>query len=54
MLAESVDEDKVIARVAAVDVGKAELVCCVRVPGGGREETVAGGLDAFDDAPVVD
>jgi transposase len=34
MLAESVDEDKVIARVAAVDVGKAELVCCVRVPGG--------------------
>jgi hypothetical protein len=25
MLAESVDEDEVIARVAAVDVGKAEL-----------------------------
>src|SRR3954454_21927001 len=38
MLAESVDEDQVIARVAAVDVGKSELVCCVRVPaaGGGR------------------
>jgi transposase len=33
MLAESVDEDQVIARVAAVDIGKAELVCCVRVPG---------------------
>lgn len=33
MLAESVDEDQIIARVAAVDVGKAELVCCVRVPG---------------------
>src|SRR3954453_18541155 len=32
MLAESVDEDQLIARVAAVDVGKAELVCCVRVP----------------------
>jgi len=35
MLAESVDEDQIIARVAAVDVGKAELVCCVRVPGEG-------------------
>ena len=35
MLAESVDEDQIIARVAAVDVGKAELVCCVRVPGAG-------------------
>ena len=34
MLAESVDEDQIIARVAAVDIGKAELVCCVRVPGG--------------------
>lgn len=33
MLAESVDEDQIIARVAAVDIGKAELVCCVRVPG---------------------
>lgn len=35
MLAESVDEDLIIARVAAVDVGKAELICCVRVPGAG-------------------
>ena len=34
MLAESVDEDQIIARVAAVDIGKAGLVCCVRVPGG--------------------
>ena len=33
MLAESVDEEEIIARVAALDVGKAELVCCVRVPG---------------------
>lgn len=33
MLAESVDQDQVIARVAAVDIGKAELLCCVRVPG---------------------
>lgn len=32
MLAESDDEEEVIARVAALDIGKAELVCCVRVP----------------------
>src|SRR3954452_9700130 len=44
MLAESVDEDQIIARVAAVDVGKAELVCCVRVPaaGGGRSRLQEG------------
>src|SRR3954467_8297145 len=35
MLAESVDEEEIIARVAALDIGKAELVCCVRVPGAG-------------------
>ena len=34
MLAESEDEEQIIARVAALDIGKAELVCCVRVPGG--------------------
>jgi hypothetical protein len=32
MLAESEDEEHVIARVAALDIGKAELVCCVRIP----------------------
>ena len=39
MLAESHDEEQIIARVAALDVGKAEVVCCVRVPaesGSGR------------------
>jgi transposase len=38
-LAESHDEEQIIARVAALDIGKAELVCCVRVPaaGGGRK-----------------
>jgi hypothetical protein len=37
MFAESVDEEQIIARVAALDIGKAELVCCVRVPAtGGR------------------
>jgi transposase len=32
MLAESHDEN-IIGRVAALDIGKSELVCCVRVPG---------------------
>ncbi len=31
MLAESQDEEQIIARVAALDIGKAELVCRVRV-----------------------
>ncbi|MGO4189845.1 IS110 family transposase [Pseudarthrobacter sp. TAF60_1] len=35
MLAEIQDEDQIIARVAAIDIGKAELVCCVRVPAEG-------------------
>ena len=35
MFAESVDEEEIIARVAALDIGKAELVCCVRVPAAG-------------------
>ena len=26
------DNDEVIERVAALDIGKADLVCCVRVP----------------------
>jgi transposase len=31
------DEAEIIERVAALDVGKAEVVCCARVPGpGGR------------------
>ena len=35
MFAESVDSEQIIDRVAALDIGKAELVCCVRVPGEG-------------------
>ena len=27
------DEPEIIERVAALDVGKAEVVCCVRLPG---------------------
>lgn len=36
-MAESQDEEQIIERVAALDIGKAELVCCVRVPGPGRK-----------------
>src|SRR4051794_41856741 len=31
------DEPEIIERVAALDVAKAEVVCCVRVPGRGRQ-----------------
>jgi transposase len=30
------DDQEIIQRVAALDIGKAEVVCCVRVPGPGR------------------
>jgi len=33
VLEESSDREEIIERVAALDIGKAELVCCVRVPG---------------------
>ena len=39
MLEETQDEQEIIKQVAALDIGKAELVCCVRVPdpnGGSR------------------
>jgi transposase len=32
MLEEAHDSEELIARVAALDIGKAQLVCCVRVP----------------------
>ena len=35
MLEETHDDQEVLARVAALDIGKSELVCCVRVPGPG-------------------
>jgi transposase len=35
MFAESSDEEQIIDKVAALDIGKAELVCCVRVPAPG-------------------
>ncbi len=33
MVEEIHDDGMIIERVAALDVGKAEVVCCVRVPG---------------------
>jgi transposase len=30
------ETEEIIQRVAALDIGKAELVCCIRVPGTGR------------------
>ena len=32
MLARTQDNEEIIERVAALDIGRAELVCCVRVP----------------------
>ena len=32
MFAESFDDEQIIERVAALDIGKEELVCCVRLP----------------------
>ena len=32
MLRETHETEEIIERVAALDIGKAELVCCVRVP----------------------
>jgi transposase len=32
VLTELQDDEQIIERVAALDIGKAELVCCVRVP----------------------
>jgi transposase len=32
VLEETHDSEEIIQRVAALDIGKAELVCCVRVP----------------------
>ena len=55
MLAESHDEEQIIARVAALDIGKAELVCCVRVPApAGGKRRLAGSHDVLDDDEVAD
>lgn len=39
---EVIEREEIIERVAALDIGKAELVCCVRIPGnkGRRQQEV--------------
>ena len=34
MLTQTRDNEEIIARVAALDIGKAEVMCCIRVPDG--------------------
>jgi transposase len=44
MFVESSDGEQIIERVAALDVGKAEIVCCIRLPaadGGRRVQEVS-------------
>ena len=54
MFVESSDDEQIIERVAALDIGKAEVVCCVRLPGAGRREAPgAGGVDPLDDGAVA-
>ena len=36
MLQETQETEEIIERVAALDIGKAEVMCCVRVPDEGR------------------
>ena len=36
VLEETKETEELIARVAALDIGKKELGCCIRVPGAGR------------------
>lgn len=46
--------EEIVARVAAVDIGKAELVCCVRVPHEGKPgRRLGGGGDVLHDDPVA-
>ena len=30
---ETDDEEQIVERIASLDIGKAEVVCCIRVPG---------------------
>jgi transposase len=38
VLEETQETEEIIERVAALDMGKAELTCCVRVPGQGGSD----------------
>jgi hypothetical protein len=49
MLVETHDDQEVLARVAALDIGKAELVLCPGAGAGGVATSAAGGHDVFHD-----
>ena len=40
MFAESSDDEQIIERIAALDIGKAEIVCCIRLPAADGERRV--------------
>jgi hypothetical protein len=48
------ETEELIERVAALDVGKAGLVCCIRVPAAGRQgRRTGGGHHLPDDDPLA-
>ena len=53
MFAESTDDEQIIERVAALDIGKAEIVCCVRLPAADSGRRVQEVFHALDDGHVV-
>ena len=53
MFAESSDDEQIIERVAALDIGKAEMVCCVRLPGQDGRAPSAGGEHPLHDGPSL-
>jgi transposase len=54
VLEETNQTEEIVARVAALDIGKAKLVCCIRVPGQGRRgKRTGGGGDLPDHDPLA-
>jgi hypothetical protein len=54
VLEEAHDGEELIQRVAALDIGKAQLVCCVRVPNPDQPgKRTGGGHDLPDDDTVA-
>jgi transposase len=54
VLEETNDTEEIIERVAALDIGKAELVCCIGVPGEGKGgQAAAGSAELPDDDPLA-
>ena len=53
MLKETQDREEIIERVAALDIGKAELVACVRVPSGQGWPPGPGDRHLLDDDPLA-